>query len=101
MQPKAKLFAQFEQLWQWVHRTGRGGPNSGDYRPDAALGEALSQSGYFHSSERVTRDGLKSQTEDAADALVGVVGLLRGEDFGAWMQLFRNPQRLEVRHRAA
>ena len=54
-----------------------------------------------HVSGRCAAYGSKRNVQDLADARVGVVGLLRGDDAFTRLQLACNPKGFEIGHRTA
>ena len=68
---------------------------------DAAGRQTSLERGNVQATAAVARDRLECDAEHARDPLVGIVRLGRRENDFSGMQLPRDPQRLEVRHRAA
>ena len=101
MDAEAVPLTKRQNFRQRVNGTHAGGAEGGDDAADvSACGEGF-EGGHIHSALCVGWDVLKGELQNAADALVGVVGLGGGEDFFARVQLSGHPERFEVGHGAA
>ncbi len=101
VQAEAVALAQREDLRQRVDGAGRGRAECRNHGADAAGREALLERRGIHAREAVDGHRFEGQLQHRADAAVRVVGLAGGEHGRAGFQFARDPERLEVRHRAA
>ena len=101
MEAEAEALAQLQDLRQGVDGSGRGRADRRDDGSHAARLEPPRERAGVHASAGIARDGLEGHAEHGADAGVGVVGLRGGDDGRAGTQLPRDPEGLQVGHRAA
>jgi len=94
-------FPQRDDRVERIHRAGGRGAQRRHDGADAAGRQPPREGGDIHPPRAVAGNRLERQTEHTRDSLMRVVRLRRGEDRPARMELPGDPQRLEIRHRAA
>src|SRR5258705_4113726 len=101
MNPEIKAAPEIDDGLERIDRAGCGGAQRGARGADAAGGKPALERMSVHASGPIGGNGLEREPQPPRDALVGVMRLRRGEDRLAGVQLAGDPQRFEVRHRAA
>ncbi len=103
MDPEIVAVAEVQDFGERIDGAGGGGAHGDDYGADVAFcGEALFERVEIHACVCIDGDGFEIDfLRDAADAVVGVVSLLAGEDFFAGGELVCDPEGFEIGHRAA
>src|SRR5882724_4321943 len=101
MHAKSEFRPQLQNFWKRIERSCRRRSQRRNHGSNIAARYALRQRVHVHASVRIAVDFFKRQLQHAGDSSMRVVRLVARENHLHWMDLPRNPQRFEIRHRSA
>ncbi len=101
VQPEPIAVAQLDNVGQRVDRAEPRGAQRRHYGPDATAPQPVLQRVHPHSPGGIGWHRVERQLQHPAQALMGVMGLLRGEHEPVGFQRPANPQRFQIGHCSA